>query len=133
MPATSGQAETRAPSEIIAAVAVESPVPLAPQDAARLTEFARAFKAAARAVVLYPAAHPAIAATLGRIVSLTSPGSLAEPLRIGVLADGLLVDGRAPSRVDPAITELATLLHDHLIGELTIHPGGDLDAWRAFL
>ena len=79
-------------------VAVESPAPLAPQDAARLTEFARAFKAAARAVVLYPAAHPAIAATLGRIVSLTASGSLAEPFRIGVLADGLLVDGRAPAR-----------------------------------
>jgi HEAT repeat protein len=113
-------------------VAVETTAPLSPQDAARLTEFARAFKAAARAVVLYPASHPAIGATLGRIVTLTSPGSLTEPLRIGVLADGLLVDGRAPARVDPAITELATLLH-HLIGELTIHPDGDLDAWRSFL
>lgn len=114
-------------------MAVDTPAPLPPQDAARLTEFARAFKAAARAVVLYPASHPAIAATLGRIVSLTSSESLAEPLRVGVLADGLLVEGRAPARVDPAITELAALLHDHLIGELTIQPGGDLEAWRSFL
>ena len=114
-------------------MAAETPDPLAPQDAARLTEFARAFKAAARAVVLYPASHPAIAATLGRLVSLTSSTSLTEPLRIGVLADGLLVDGRAPARVNPAITELAALLHDHLIGELTIQPDGDLDAWRSFL
>ncbi len=114
-------------------MAVETPAPLAPEDAARLTEFARAFKAAARAVVLYPASHPAIASTLGRIVSLTSPATLLEPLRIGVLADALVIDGRAPARVDPAITELATLLHDHLIGEFTVHPGGDVDAWRAFL
>ena len=114
-------------------MAVETPDPLAPEDAARLTEFARAFKAAARAVVLYPAAHPAIAATLGRIVTLTAPDTLPEPLRIGVLANGLLVDGKAPARPDPAIAELATLLHDHLIGELTIHPGGELDAWRGFL
>jgi HEAT repeat protein len=114
-------------------VAVETIAPLSPQDAARLTELARAFKAAARAVVLYPASHPAIGATLGRIVTLTSAGSLSEPLRIGVLADGLLIEGRAPARLDPAITELATLLHDHLIGELTIHPDGDLDAWRSFL
>jgi hypothetical protein len=114
-------------------VAVETPAPLAPQDAVRLTEFARAFKAAARAVVLYPAAHPAIGATLGRIVSLTAPASLPEPLRIGVVTDALLVDGKAPARVDPAITELAALLHDHLIGELTVNPGGDADAWRAFL
>jgi hypothetical protein len=112
---------------------VDTPAPLAPQDAARLTELARAFKAAARAVVLYPAAHPAIGATLGRIVTLTAAGALTAPLRIGVLADGLVVDGRAPARVDPAITELAALLHDHLIGELTVHPDGDLEAWRAFL
>ena len=45
----------------------EPPPPLSPEDAARITEFARACKAAARAVVLYPAAHPAIGATLGRI------------------------------------------------------------------
>ena len=114
-------------------MAVETPAPLAPQDAVRLTEFARAFKAAARAVVLYPAAHPAIAATVGRIVSLTAPPSLPEPLCIGVVADALLVDGRAPARVDPAVAELATLLHEHLIGELTVNPGGDAEAWRAFL
>jgi HEAT repeat protein len=114
-------------------VAVETPAPLAPQDAARLTEFARAFKAAARSVVLYPASHPAIAATLGRIVSLTSADSLPHPMTIGVLADALVVDGKAPARPDPAIAELATLLHDHLIGELTVHPGGDLDGWRSFL
>ena len=54
-------------------MAVETPPPLGPEDAARLTEFARACKAAARAVMLYPAAHPAIAASLGRIVQLTTP------------------------------------------------------------
>src|SRR5262245_5080008 len=125
--------ESRVPSEIIPRVSVETTTPLSPEDAARLTELARAFKGAARAVVLYPASHPAIGATLGRLVTLTASGSLTEPLRIGVLADGLLLDGRAPARLDPAITELATLLHDHLIGELTILPDGDLDAWRSFL
>ena len=35
------------------------PVPLAPEEGARLTDFARACKAAARAVMLYPAGHPA--------------------------------------------------------------------------
>jgi hypothetical protein len=50
-----------------------APVPLDAKDTARLTDFARACKAAARAVVLYPAGHPAIAATLGRIVQMTAP------------------------------------------------------------
>lgn len=83
--------------------------------------------------MLYPPGHPAISATLGRIVQVTSSASLREPLRISVLADTLLLDGRPLARADPAITELAVLLHDHLIGALTVNPGGDVEAWRSFL
>src|SRR5439155_16471943 len=36
-------------------------------------------------------------------------------------------------RPDAAIGELAVLLHGHLVGELTVHPGGDVGAWRTFL
>ena len=107
--------------------------PLAPEDTGRLTAFARACKAAARAVVLYPPSHPAIATTLGRIVSSTAPPALTSPLKISVLPNALLLDGRAPARPDEAIAELAALLHDHLIGEITVHPGGDIEAWRSFL
>ena len=106
---------------------------LTPDEAARLVEFARACKAAARAVVLYPPGHPAIGATLGRIAQVTSPGSLAAPLVMTVLPDGLLLDDRAPARPDAALAEMAALLHSHLIGQLTVHPGGDVDAWRMFL
>ncbi len=111
----------------------DAAAPLAPEDATRLTDFARACKAAARAVMLYPAGHPAIGATLGRIVHLTSPASLHAPLRVTVLPGGLRLDGRAPARVDAAIVELAALLHDHLVGEIIVHQGGDLEAWRNFL
>jgi HEAT repeat protein len=107
--------------------------PLASEDTARMTEFARACKAAARAVVLYPAAHPAIGATLGRIVQATSAASLGRPLTMTVMPDGLLMDGRAPARPDPALADLAVLLHNHLIGEMTVHPGGDAEGWRQFL
>jgi hypothetical protein len=107
--------------------------PLAPEDTARLIEFARACKAAARAVLLYPAAHPAIAATLGRIAHTTSEEVLPRPLKMTVLPDGVLVDGRPPAKPDPSLVELAALLHAHLVGEIVIHPGGDVDAWRSFL
>ena len=60
---------------------------LTTEEATRLVEFARACKAAARAVLLYPAGHPAIAATLGRIVQITSAASLSEPLVVTVLPD----------------------------------------------
>ena len=111
----------------------DASAPLDAAETARLTDFARACKAAARAVVLYPSGHPAIAATLGRIAQLTAPAALSAPMKITVLPDGLQLDQRAPARADSALSELATLLHSHLIGEITIHPGGDVDAWRTFL
>lgn len=111
----------------------DASAPLDAVETARLTDFARACKAAARAVLLYPSGHPAIAATLGRIAHITSPASLPGPLTIAVLPDGLLLGDRAPARADAAITELATMLHSHLIGAMTIHPGGDVEAWRTFL
>ena len=55
------------------------------------------------------------------------------PLAITVLPDGLLVDNRAPLRPDPAIAELAELLHNHLVGELRLMGAADPAAWRAFL
>lgn len=113
------------------AAAVTDPLP--PDEAARLTAFARACKAAQRAVLLYPDGHAAITAALGRLVALTSTPHLRAPLTVGVLTGGLQLDGRAPDRPDTAVTELAALLHAHLIGELTVHPGGDDRAWRAWL
>src|SRR5438093_2322746 len=92
--------------------------PLAAEDTARLIEFARACKAAARAVLLYPAAHPAIAATLGRIVHSTSTEVLDRPLKVTVLPETVLVDGRPPARPDQSLVELSSLLHDHLVGEI---------------
>ena len=107
--------------------------PLSSAESTRLIEFARACKAAARVVTLYPGGHPAIATTLGRIAQLTSAEHLSAPLRINVLADSLTLEGRPLARGESAISELATLLHDHLIGELIVHPGGDVEAWRSFL
>jgi hypothetical protein len=114
-------------------MATDSATPLAPADAARLIDFARACKAAARAVVLYPDGHPAILATLGRIVQVTSAPHMVDPLKLTVLPDGLLLDARAPAKTDAAVGELAALLHAHLIGEIAILPGGTADAWRQFL
>jgi hypothetical protein len=113
--------------------APDAPVPLTPEDATRITEFARACKAAARAVVLYPPAHPAITSTLGRIVHVTSSQRMPRAMTMTVLPDGLTLEGRVAARPDAAIAELASLLHSHLIGEVTVHPGGDADAWRQFL
>jgi HEAT repeat protein len=111
----------------------ETPTPLSGEDAAQLVEFARACKAAARAVVLYPGGHPSIGTTLGRIVQINSPVHQSAPMRIKVLTDTLLLDGRPIARPDASVRELAELLHSHLVGEIVIHAGGDLEGWRNFV
>ncbi len=111
----------------------DSPEPLSPQVTARLTDFARACKAATRAVSLYPDGHPAIAASLARLVDTAARAIENGPLAVSVLPGGLQVDQRAPARPDGAIGELATLLHEHLVGELRIISAADTLAWRTFL
>src|SRR5690606_26395386 len=107
--------------------------PLAPEAATRLTEFARACKAAARAVTLYPEGHPAIVGALARLVDVAGRAAAGGPLAVGVLPDGLHIDGRVPQRPAAAIGEPAALLHSHLIGELRIVGAADPQAWRTFL
>ncbi|MGE3489325.1 MAG: HEAT repeat domain-containing protein [Vicinamibacterales bacterium] len=107
--------------------------PLAPEAAARLAEFAKTCRAATRVVSMYPPSHPTIMLALSRI---TEAGRLAVangPLVITVLPDSLLVDGRGFAKPDAAATELAILLHQQWIGELTLHGTLDGDQWHSFL
>jgi len=107
--------------------------PMSAERSGLLAEFARACKAAARAVSLYPGAHPAIGGSLSRLVS--AAGRLTSDGRVvcAVHPDMLAIEGEAPVRPDPAIGELAALLHERLIGELTIQHEADAEDWRALL
>jgi HEAT repeat protein len=106
---------------------------LSPELTATLTDFARACKAAARAVSLYPAAHPSIGQTLGRLVEVAERATSAGPLALHIKADGILLGGAAPARPDAAIAELAHLLHQQVVGTLVVHAGADQQTWRALL
>jgi hypothetical protein len=111
----------------------ETPPTLPPETGAHLADFARSCKAAARAVSLYPGQHPAIRSTLDRLAETTARLTEAGPLQLQVRQHTLLVGSAAPAKVDQAITELADLLHRHLIGALTVNPGVDAAAWRTLL
>ncbi len=52
---------------------------------------------------------------------------------ITVLPDALLIDGRGFAKPEPSVVELAALLHQQLIGELTLLDRLDDDGWHAFL
>lgn len=100
---------------------------------ARVTEFARACKAAARAVSLYPAAHPAIRHALARLVECAARATAGGALHVRVDPRNLVVDGASIERPDAAVIELAQLLHQHAIGRLVLHAGTDADSWRVLL
>jgi hypothetical protein len=115
---------------------MQGPAPdktLAPALAAGLADFARSCKAAARAVSLYPGQHPAIALSLGRLVEATARMTASGPLYLEVRPDTLLIGGARSPKDDAAVTELADLLHRHLIGALTVNAGIDAASWRTVL
>src|SRR3954471_5598664 len=100
---------------------------------AKLADFSRAFKAAARAVSLYPPAHPAIAATLGKLTELTGTLTAAGPFTFEVRPHMIFVGGAAPAKPDPAMIELSDLLRRQLVGTLTMNAGADAESWRTLL
>jgi hypothetical protein len=115
------------------AVAAPPPESLAAERTTALAEFARAFKGAARAVSLYPRQHPAIRTALDRLTGSAARLLTGSSLTLLVHPDSLLVDGRSPARADTSVAELAALLHQRLVGEVTIERQASADDWHAFL
>src|SRR5919107_4515218 len=93
----------RVPGFAVAMAETPPPAQLQPAAAARFAEFARACKAAARAVALYPGSHPAIGASLSRLTEATVRLAESGPFRLEVRADSLLLNGAVAPRPDPAI------------------------------
>ena len=110
-----------------------APAVLQADIAAKLSEFARACKAAARAVSLYPAGHQAIATSLSRLAEATSRLTEQGPFGIQVHSEELLVDQARMPKADAGVSEMAALLHRHLIGGLTINAAADAESWRTLL
>jgi hypothetical protein len=103
------------------------------EQTAKLTDFARACKAAARAVTLYPPSHPAIRLSMSRLVDATARITGSGSVRIGVTPDNLLMNGAGAVKPDQAVRETAALFHEHMIGLLTLHTSPDPEGWLPFL
>src|SRR5262249_10849691 len=102
--------------------------------AAKLAEFSRAFKAAARAVSLYPAGHPAIGTTLGRLTQLTGTITAAGPFTLEVRPHAIFVANAAPARPDQSVVELSDPLRRHpLVGSLRVTAAADAESWGTLL
>jgi HEAT repeat protein/PBS lyase HEAT-like repeat-containing protein len=107
--------------------------PMSADQSAALADFARACRAAARSVSLYPRTHPAIQASLSRVTASVGRLISADDLVLTVHPDALVIDGRSAPRPDPAIGELAALMHERLIGEIRIERAATLEDWHGLL
>jgi hypothetical protein len=107
--------------------------PLDQETTAKLTDFARACKAAARAVTLYPSSHPAIRLSMSRLLDAAARMTATGPVTMGVAPDNLLINGAAAAKPDQSVRETSALFHEHMIGILTLHSSADPDAWLPFL
>src|SRR5436190_20331369 len=101
--------------------------------ATKRADFSRAFKAAVRAVSLYPAGHPAVGSTLGKLTELTAAVTAAGPFRLEVRPHTIAIANALPAKPDSAIVELSDLLRRQLVGSLTINAGADAESWRTLL
>src|SRR5688572_30538846 len=107
--------------------------PMSNEQSAVLADFARACKAAARSVSLYPATHPAITSSLARVVAASARLTTSGDVTLNVHPGAILIEGKAPVRPDAAIGEFAAILHERLIGSLRIERGADAQDWHALL
>jgi len=107
--------------------------PLSFEQSALLADFARACRAAARSVSLYPETHPSIQASLARVIAAAGRLIPGDELQLTVFPDTLAIDGRAPAKPDVAVVELAELMHERLVGVLRMERGADVHDWHALL
>ena len=109
------------------------PAILAEGPAADLAGFARACRAAARAVSLYPAGHPAIETTLSRLSAIANGLTARHPFRVQALAGRLLIDGAGPAHPDRAIVEARHSPPPAPGWRAHGQPGRRPDSWRSLL
>lgn len=98
-----------------------------------VVDFARACRAAARAVSLYPAGHRAVDEAVTRLTDVARRAAGDAALSIDVMPGDLRVNGLPPEREDSAVRELASMLHAQQIGGVTLHATADRESWQTLM
>lgn len=111
----------------------KTPAPMEAAAAGRVAEFARACKAAIRTVSMYPPSHPTIQSALARMVAAGTAATEGGPMVLTVTPETLLLAGHSMPRAETAVDELAVLLHEHKVGELTLEGPLTAGAWHMLL
>src|SRR5512140_2946818 len=101
-----------------------------PQEAV-VQEFARAFRAAARAVSFYPPSHQAVVLALEHVVAAARAATADGSLCLTILPKTLLARGVPIDTSQTAVVDVANLCHRHGVGAMNLDGRDTPEAWRA--
>lgn len=108
-------------------------VPLSAEQSRGVSAFARSLVAAARSWGLYPPEHPAVRASVERLLGALTSAASGQVFAFGITPDTLLIDGIPAGGGDGPVAEAAAWLHQRDILRLTFSPDAPLPALQAFL
>lgn len=102
-----------------------------PASPPRILDFARAFRAAARAVGFYPPAHQKVVEALDHLLAAARAAAGDGSVCLTVLPHGLMAGGMTLDATEAAFADLAAICHRHGVGALILDGRATADAWRA--
>ena len=103
-----------------------------PPNEARVLDFARAFRSAARAVGFYPPTHQTVVAALDQLGTAAREAASGGPLCLTVLPQAFLAGGVSFDASDPVVADLAALCHRHGVGAVNLDGKATAEAWQDF-
>ena len=102
-----------------------------PLNLTHVLEFARAFRAAARAVAFYPASHQNVVSALDLVVAAARAATAHGPLCLTILPHACMAGGVPIDSSETVVSDLAGVLHRHGVGALNLDGQATHDSWRA--
>jgi hypothetical protein len=101
-------------------------------DEARVLDFARAFRSAARAVGFYPPTHQAVVAALDHVAAAARAATTSGPVCLTILPQAFLAGGVPIDTSETVVNDFATLCHRHGVGAVNLDGRATPEAWQAF-
>jgi hypothetical protein len=99
---------------------------------ARVLDFARAFRAAARAVGFYPPSHQSVVAALDQVGAAARAATAGGPVCLTILPTVFLAGGVPIDTSETVVADFAALCHRHGVGAVSLDGRATAEAWQAF-
>jgi hypothetical protein len=99
---------------------------------ARVLDFARAFRSAARTVGFYPPTHQAVVTALGQVAAAARAATAGGPVCLTILPQAFLAGGVPVESTETVVADFAALCHRHGVGAVNLDGQATADAWQDF-